>query len=243
MNASPRRPFVFLSYVDDSGRFDKKKNTFQVLAAVMVHDKLHWHVEVNAAFAIPEDKSEAFEEFHAWELYGGYGVFDGMPRERRYEVIEDLLSLIAALEIPVVYGAVDVRKLQQKSYGSAMPIDVAFRICLTAINNYIRESKGGLGQEPALLILDNSKEKDRNNRLRQSFRELRRPMRPPDFDPGLEHIHDDMYFGDSKDSVGIQLADLSSYFIGKHLEGGDADAERFYEIIEPRIVYSKVAPE
>jgi hypothetical protein len=234
---------VYLSYIDDSGRFDKKKNTFQVLSAVMVHDHLHWHVEVNAALAIPEERLETFEEFHAWQLYGGYEVFDGIPRDRRYRVIEDLLALVDSFKMPVVYGAVDVRKLQQKSYASAMPVDIAFRLCLNGINNYIRESKGGLGTEPALLILDNSKEKDRNNRLRQTFRELRKQMRPPDFDPGLEHIHDDMYFGDSKDSIGIQLADLCSYFIGKHLEGGDADAENFYQMIEKQIVFRKVEPE
>ena len=35
---------------------------------------------------------------------------------------------------------------------------------------------------------------------------------PPDFGLGqLVHVHDDMYFGNSKDSIGLQLADLSSF--------------------------------
>ncbi len=46
-----------------------------------------------------------------------------------------------------------------------------------------------------------------------------RQIRPPDYNPRLWYVHDDMYFGSSKDSVGIQLADLCGYFIAKHLEG------------------------
>jgi hypothetical protein len=57
----------------------------------------------------------------------------------------------------------------------------------------------------------------------------------------LVHLHDDMYFGSSKDSIGVQLADLCGYFIAKHLEG-DAAGEGFYDIIKDRIVYSKLEP-
>jgi hypothetical protein len=102
---------------------------------------------------------------------------------------------------------------------------------------------GGLEGERSLLLLDDSTEKEKKNRLKQSFRELRRHIRPAGFDPGLEFIHDDMYFGSSKDSIGIQLADLCAYFIGKHLDGGDPAAEGFYQIFEKEIVNSRTEPE
>jgi hypothetical protein len=50
-----------------------------------------------------------------------------------------------------------------------------------------------------------------------------------------------MYFGNSVDSIGIQIADLCAYFIRKHLDG-DAVAEGFYNIIKDCIVDYKVEP-
>jgi hypothetical protein len=51
----------------------------------------------------------------------------------------------------------------------------------------------------------------------------------------LPFVHDDMYFGDSKFSIGIQIADLCSYFIAGHLEG-DSEKEHFYKLIDPQII-------
>ena len=51
-----------------------------------------------------------------------------------------------------------------------------------------------------------------------------------------------MYFGDSKFSLGIQLADLCAFFIAKHLEKNTA-AEGFYQMIADKIVFSKTYPE
>jgi Protein of unknown function (DUF3800) len=77
-----------------------------------------------------------------------------------------------------------------------------------------------------MLIVDDC-QKDIKNTLRKSFQQLRKFITPPDFGLGqLVHVHDDMYFGNSKDSIGLQLADLSSYFIAKHLEG-DTTTEGF----------------
>jgi hypothetical protein len=44
-----------------------------------------------------------------------------------------------------------------------------------------------------------------------------------------------MYFGDSKYSIGIQIADLCSYFIARRL-AGDSETEHFYKMIEPQII-------
>jgi Protein of unknown function (DUF3800) len=55
------------------------------------------------------------------------------------------------------------------------------------------------------------------------------------------YFHDDMYFGDSKYSIGIQLADLCAFFIAKHLEK-KPEAEGFYGLISSQIVFSKAHP-
>jgi hypothetical protein len=79
------------------------------------------------------------------------------------------------------------------------------------------------------------------NVLKQSFRELRQHIRKPIPSPGqMWHFHDAVAFADSRDSVGVQVADLCAYFIAKHQKNDDPTAEGFYEIIKDRIVYSKV---
>jgi len=153
--------------------------------------------------------------------------------------------------IPVVYGAVDLAKLADMLYGSADPIDVAFRICADGVEDWVadlmrkewRETKD-LADDIALFIADDYENKVIKTALQRSFRSLRKRIRPADI-PGekskLLFVHDDMYFGDSKYSVGIQLADLCSYFIGRHLNG-DIETEGFYKLIEPHIVYSRLEP-
>jgi hypothetical protein len=51
-----------------------------------------------------------------------------------------------------------------------------------------------------------------------------------------------MFFGDSRFSVGIQLADMCSYFIARHLDG-DTEIAQFYDKIEPHIVYGQIYPD
>ena len=140
-----------------------------------------------------------------------------------------------------MYGAVNVRELQRKFYASADPIDTAFRICLKGITVMEGEQSTSRGTEFALLIVDDSN-RDNKNRLNRTYRELRKQIRPPYWHPGTWYIHDDMYFGESKDSIGIQLADLCSYFIGKHLEN-DGASEHFYQLFSEQIMYCRVEPE
>src|SRR5271163_3207724 len=113
---------MFIGYLDDSGRFNKKKQTFQVLAVVLVHDEWFTVIEGEVGECVsdllPEDRIEKFEEFHAWELYGGYGIFDGIEQEARFATIRRLLSIVSNFKLPVIYGAVDIQRLEASSFAS-----------------------------------------------------------------------------------------------------------------------------
>lgn|GEM_PF-1505101 len=238
---------MFLGYIDDSA--DRKHQKVEALAVVLLHDKKFQMLEHSLAITIsniiPEDRLDKFEEFKAWQLYGGYGVFDGVDQEERFRAIRYLLGTISQQRIPVVYGAVDLSAMARKSYASANPTDAAFRVCMPVISMVMAEQIKELGPEHgleyALLIADNT-DKSKRDQLRKTFRELRTQMRPPRWGTGLWFIHDEMYFGDSKDSVGIQLADLACYFIRKHLENEDPAAESFYNMFQAQIVYGKSNP-
>ena len=134
---------MYLAYVDDSARSMKKKTRFQVLTALVMKDE-HFRfteamVGVSVLALIPEDRISNFEEFKACELYGGYAVFEGIPQDRRFRVITALLHRVRDQKMPLVYGVVDIDKLKTGLYGSANPLDIAFRICAHGIEKCIKE--------------------------------------------------------------------------------------------------------
>jgi hypothetical protein len=61
---------------------------------------------------IAQDKIEQFTEFHATELYGGHGAFDGVEPGQRFEAIRKLLFLLEFGKLSVIYGAVNIDALR-----------------------------------------------------------------------------------------------------------------------------------
>ena len=258
---------MHLAYIDDSDTKSKSR-VWQVMAAVIIEDQAFTFLE-HALYSIredllplmPEEKRAKFEEFHASELYGGYGAFEGIDQDRRLEAITKLLHMLAMCKLTVVYGGVNVDSLQKQLYASADPIDISFRICLKGIRSWIDERiLGDMNdlaelsadetlesvthdwlRELVIVVVDECDSKIKNS-LHKTFRALRAAT-GASFGPGNElvHFHDDMYFGDSRYSIGIQLADLCAYFIARHLEG-DMEIQGFYEMVSPHIVFSQVHP-
>jgi len=252
---------VHLAYLDDSDT-KQKTSKLQVVAGVIVEDKSFKMIEMAMRSIrtqlVPREKIEDFKEFHACELYGGHGVFEGISQGKRFEAIKQLLRLLNIADgIPVVYGAVDIQKEKREIYGSADPLDIAFRICMKEVYEWVRNRSLRFDilkdkeaavrawiEELVIMIVDDCEPKHRNM-LQSSFRTLRHPLPSPEEVPvghRLPHFHDDMFFGDSRYSIGIQLADLCSYFIARHLDG-DTDIAPFYEMIEPHVVYEQIYPD
>jgi hypothetical protein len=102
---------VYLTYIDDSDTKDKSEK-WQVMAAVMIPDSAFTISEFMASFVIdrliPSEKLDKFEEFHASELFGGYGVFEDIDQNIRLSAIESLLQMINTFSIPIAYGAVNL---------------------------------------------------------------------------------------------------------------------------------------
>lgn len=255
--SAPRgRASVYLAYLDDSDTKDKASK-WQVMAAVMMPDYLFSVSELMLSFVIehliPEEKMDYFEEFHASELFGGYGVFEGIDQQKRFLAIESLLTVIETAHMHIAYGAVDLDYLRNQDYRSANPQDIAFRSCVKGIQNWLSDlsmqnfkkadvEAGESWEIPIALLIADGGDKKNNAEMQRSFREIRKRVKIPlHAGDSSSHFHDDMYFGDSKFSLGIQLADLCAFFIAKHLEQ-KVEAEGFYRLIENRIVFSKTYP-
>src|SRR5208283_5527296 len=138
-----RRHFVHLAYLDDSDTKSKSRK-WQVMAGVIIDDRFFTATELVMTGIrdklIPADKMEQFQEFHACELYGGYGVFEGIEQQCRFDAIRKLLFCLEHANLSVVYGAVDISTLQNQVYGSADPLDMSFRMCVKGIQSWIDET-------------------------------------------------------------------------------------------------------
>jgi hypothetical protein len=96
--------------------------------------------------------------------------------------------------------------------------------------------------DTCLFVCDETKDVTLRKQLKQSFRILRRKR--PASNAGVNrlwHAHDDMYFGDSRDSVGLQMADICNYFMLRHLKNS-SDSE-FYDLFSAQAICAKPEPE
>jgi hypothetical protein len=141
--------------------------------------------------------------------------------------------------VPIVYGAVDLDKLHSTLYSTANPTDIAFRLCAKAVEEWFQEkSPDGFG----LLVSDNTANQHTKKALLNAFRQYRQFVRgSPPMRGLLAHIHDDMYFGDSAFSVGIQFADMCTLLISRHLAGYN-ESEKLFQRIEKLIFRGIVEP-
>jgi Protein of unknown function (DUF3800) len=143
-------------------------------------------------------------------------------------------SIVKGAPIPIAYGGIDCHKLRGGLFATAHPLDIAFRVCVQTVEEWFENNAP---DQLGLLIADNTKNSHVKDTMQAAFRSYRRPLKSALHTRGkLKHLHDDMYFGDSANSVGIQLADICAFLICRHIEGKQ-DTEQIYKIIEPHIFY------
>jgi hypothetical protein len=196
-----------------------------------------------------EEIEERFQEFHASELYCGAGPFAGIEEAKRFFAIKILLAAIPKLNLTYIYAAIDRNKLKTSPMGSANPLDIAFRICLLGVEDWARSTHPqppGVMTFPVedifLFVIDDTDDRELKKQLRTSYRSLRAVHSITFLDSRLLYAHDDMYFSDSRDSVGIQIADLCNYFMWRRLVNKDG-GEEFYDIFVDHAICAKPEPE
>ena len=248
----PTRKLMFIGYVDDSGstgsNYDDPNSRFQVVGGPIISEDVYAGAEISAALwmeeLVPAEEWNKFE-FHAHEMFQARkSIYQDIGRDKCHTLLQSALNWIRQTDTPVLYGAVDKFKLADHYCGSADAQDVAFRLYLQSLDEWFDEkcNRRDIDRERyprGMLVADASQ---RSNALDNSYRRLRKKVlanRPAD---GLAlSMWDDIYFGNSKNSFGIQLADICVYFIARHLSG-KADAEGFYNIIEEVIFKPRIFP-
>jgi hypothetical protein len=233
---------VYLVYVDESRQDKKHDLSFLVVCALLVKDEQFDAIEQHLAYGFYESvglASESFKELHASDLWNRNKPFQAVPRSKAREVFSSALDAIQTFKLPVVYGAVNLGKLLNANFGSATAEDYAFRMCVRGVEQWFcKEQPSGIG----LLIADDTPNPKLKEALYRSYYLFRNRVRSSPAQRGeLEHLHDDMYFGDSKYSTGIQLVDLCAFLIGRH-HAQYEDTEEFYLRLQSQIFKGDIEP-
>lgn len=205
---------------------------------------------------IPAASKNEFKEFHGCDLYKGNPPFDKIDQDRRFTAIKVLLSSLRSEDLTFVYSSVNDQEFQKSLPGSIpmAALHFAFQMCLCGIENWAR-MRHTPGRDPNqgavinwddsfLCISDESNNSAEKDALKAVYRKLRKKRPFHDFQNinRLWHGHDGMFFADSVDSVGIQIADLCTYFVQRKLEGRE-EKENFIDLFSDRIICAKPEPE
>ncbi len=228
---------------------------YVVVGALLIPDWKFTAVELleqTVLRLIPLNGQRKFEAFRAEELFQGQGAFEGIPEDRRFDAIRSLLTAIPDNGLLFVYSAVDMSALSAVPLlGSADPVDVAFQMCALQIEEIVGNSPDHRNQSPgehgpeehlSVFLFDETNDPQLKKSLTTSVRNLRR--RGPHADAHarrLWNLNDAMYFSDSRDSIGIQIADLCAYLVGRRLCG--LPPTGFFDYIKDHIKCAKPMPE
>ena len=233
---------MHLVYVDDSS----DNRDIQVIAAVIVPDDdllvIEKFLGLRIEMFVPEELRSKFE-FHAFKLWKREDEFSSLKHEQVRELFEGTATVVADSGIWIVYGGVDLRALRSGLYSTAQPIDVAFRLCMEGLHQWFVKTRPA--DDLGILICDEMKQNVKKD-MQQAYRAFRKNNKRGHsvgraMSGIFEYLHDDLYFGDSAYSVGLQLADMCSFLVRHHLSTNQ-ETEYLYKRIEPKIYFSRMEP-
>jgi hypothetical protein len=218
-------------FSDESGLGDEIQEPILVVAAVIIDGDHQWRPIETAKDEIlqahvPEAKRPTFE-FKASRLFGQ------LSKGNNEAILRQLLQIVATFQLPITWAAVDRAGMKNEyaSQGLKCPKelmqDLAFSIAATQTEYLMRKMWSG---ERAIWLADETRA---NPKMTASLRMLQ--VKAPFDDEELtkfEHIIATIFFGSSRLSTGIQLADACNFFIKRH-HMGDASADRFFKMIYP----------
>ena len=171
---------MYLAYLDDAGstggNLADKNAPFQIVGAVIFPDSVFEAIELLLASTIddlvPEILRPSFE-FHAADLWARNPPFDCLSKEAAEKLMYECVQTVRSLDLPIIYAAVNKKRLSEQIYSTANPIDIAFRLCVEGIEQWMCEHDAN---NMAILIADEGEAKAKNA-IKNAFRLYRRKVR------------------------------------------------------------------
>lgn len=252
-------------YIDETGCDGRSlvnpQEPIFVLGGIILRDegwnKTHIEYEKIIMKYFENEVPENFE-FHTQDLFSpnGSGFFDGHTREKRNNLINEILDLIATRKHHCYYFAVDKSKLntydidqirEREYFDLKTPYLVAYDYLITSYEKYTKEKLGKSAR--AMVILD---EKDIFIEEIESVTRHRRFGGP--IGKRMKWIVEFSFAVDSEKNTMIQISDLLLFLTRKYLEIENGYKEAlpnevknifrgFYRKINSRMIFKKLQEE
>lgn len=253
------RVVVRVVYSDESGMDKGDVQPITVVAAIMLNMDCHWHpVREAIEKAIMDVLDKTQDDLTHYEIKTA-SLFHQIKKghDKAGELLHRLVEIPQKQAFPIFQGIVEKVEIADALKKSELQIDLstlcfreALRECLVAANRYVR---AGYQNEQILWIHDsggayNEHGKDQLRSLRWIHDEANLKKLLPEHryispDMTAFNIADMMYFGDSKESRALQMADVCAVTIARfHRDDFREIAKPFYQILEPAIVNSTLVP-
>ena len=223
-------------YVDEAGISNLKDEPFVVVAGIIVHvDHQSLAVEKYLATMIEQhihpDHREGFV-FHAKDLFHGSGAFmrDDWPKDVRWEILRELVSVPAKFGMPIVAGAMERpskdHRITQNAHAAAL------LRCVLRVQSWMRQNTSA--EERAVIV---SEANDAGRLIRDTYRFIRNPNNVPAEglvakELPLDRIVDTPYLAEKADAPALQIADACAFSLKRKLMMKPA-ADFFFAEMQP----------
>ena len=241
-----------LLYLDEAGTGDPAREPYVVVAGPLVHADSEWKrlEQYLGSLADVHAPAEARDEFvfHATEIFSGGKVFprDKFPRERRWPILDDLVSIPGKFQLPLVVGFAERAEtfptvsddIKSEAHLTAC-LQSAFMMCMMQVERVMREF---MEDEVCMVVMEASKP-----RLHAAYIAFQHQLKSQDLAkqmPGvdiegnflpLRHIIENPNFSPKTDSSPLQVADTCAFAIKRHLMR-TPDSQRWYRPIAEWLV-------
>jgi hypothetical protein len=237
---------VRVVYSDESGTGSVKDEPITVVGAIMLNLDSQWEpVEADLA------------ELPSRREFKGKNLYKDLRKNRHAVEADEILRLFLSIpmnhHVPIFFGAVDraafarnkkgVLGVGSQLAGSHTALDSAFQHCFDQVDSY---ALAAFPRERILWIADHNEPKEADIRQRHNWFNIGVAVDVPGL-MGLRpakqthqpRIVDTLYFGHSKHSRLLQLADICCSTIMLHLRKSEL-VEPYYALIRRRVVHDGV---
>jgi hypothetical protein len=220
---------MHLLYVDESGKsgpqdFDQP---WYVLGGLVVHEdqweRMETALNTEIDRLVPPPRADTWE-IHMSQLYHGKGFFRSMSSATRFALVDAVFDVMDRCAATLIFIGID-KKAHYGKYKEPQPVeDLAYRFMLERFNNFLSVQTDKRG----VVVSDEQKEVElATRRAHSQYRRLGTGATV------INHVIETPFFTPSHWSRMLQIIDVATYYVARHLRGASTAA--YWPRIEKRL--------